>query len=58
MNLLIIGAVTLLLSCSIQDKNNDMNDKQIIILPDPDRIGNVSIEETLQKRRSIREYSN
>lgn len=34
-----------------------MNDTKTVILPKPDLSGTMSIEETLQKRRSIRSYS-
>lgn len=58
MNIALIGIITLLLSCSVHENDNDMNDIQIITLPDPERSGSVSIEQTLQRRRSVREYSN
>lgn len=56
MNLLLIGVITLLLSYSVPDHDNDMNDLPTITLPAPDRTGKVSIEETLQQRRSVRDY--
>lgn len=57
MNLIILGVFTLFLLYSPPDNGNDMNAKDIITLPQPEKIGDVSVEETLQKRRSIREFA-
>ncbi len=57
MNLLLIGIITVLFSCSVPDHENDMNNTHTITLPAPERSGNVSVEETLQQRRSVREYA-
>lgn len=57
MNLLCIYIITFFLGCSIQNHNNNMNDTKTVILPKPDLSGTMPIEQTLQKRRSIRSYS-
>jgi len=41
----------------MQNHDNNMNDTKTVILPKPDLSGTMSIEQTLQKRRSIRSYS-
>ncbi len=57
MNVLVFGITILLLACSIHDQDNN-NDTimETIILPEPALTGDMSIEETLKERRSIREY--
>lgn len=57
MNLLCIYIITFFLGCSIQNNDNNMNETKTVILPKPDLSGTMSIEQTLQKRRSIRSYS-
>jgi SagB-type dehydrogenase family enzyme len=57
MNLLCMYIISFLLCCSIQNDDTIMNDTTIVRLPEPERSGTISIEQTLQKRRSIRSYS-
>ncbi|TAL68198.1 MAG: SagB/ThcOx family dehydrogenase [Bacteroidetes bacterium] len=46
-----------ILNCSSEKKQIDFMDKTILNLPAPNLKSNVSIEEALQQRRSVREYS-
>lgn len=48
----------LIIPNAIDSYDNTMSDNQPIPLPEPDRIGTISIEQTLNQRRSVREYSN
>jgi SagB-type dehydrogenase family enzyme len=57
MTWLLIPLVPILLACSSQNEQNHMKETRMISLPEPLREGSASIEETLQKRRSVREYS-
>lgn len=62
MQLLINGLFIslLLVSCNLQEENNEVNrdDMKEITLPEPEITGEVPLEETLEQRRSVRDYTN
>ena len=51
------GLLLLVIACSTQDINHAVNDMETIELTPPDKTGDLSIEETLQNRRSVRDFS-
>ena len=61
MQLLINGLFIslLLVSCNLQEENNELNrdDMEEITLPEPEITGEVPLEETLEQRRSVRDYT-
>ena len=57
MNLFIVGCLCFILACSPHDPNEETVSMTTITLPDPERSGEVSVEETLQQRRSVRDYA-
>ncbi len=57
MTLFLIGCLYFMLSCTPHHSHENMNDMITIALPEFRTAGDVSIEESMQKRRSIREYS-
>ncbi len=57
MNNLLSGLLLFLITCSPQDIDHTVNDMKTIELTPPDKTGELSVEETLQKRRSVRDFS-
>jgi len=55
--LLWIGSLCFILACSPHELNDETETMNTIELPEPQRSGDVSIEETMQQRRSVREYA-
>jgi len=56
--ILIVFLLLFLFPKPITGKNYKMSPKQTIKLPAPEREGSLSVEEALQKRRSVRNYKN
>jgi len=57
MKLLLVGCLSFILACSPHDPNAETVSITTIELPEPQRSGEVSVEEALQQRRSIRDYA-
>jgi len=57
MNILFFFTAAILISCSLSENNEDALAMDTISLPQPQLTGEISIEETLSKRRSVREYT-
>ncbi len=57
MNLFLVGCLCLILACSPHDANEETVSMTTIKLPEPQRSGEVSVEESMQQRRSVREYA-
>ncbi len=57
MSLLLIGILLFIPACSPHDSNLETGNMTTITLPEPNLSGDISLEETLQKRRSVREYA-
>jgi len=57
MSIFIVGCLCFILACSPHDPNKETVSMTTIELPEPERSGEISIEESLQQRRSVREYA-
>lgn len=57
MSLLLIGILLFMPACSPRDSNLETGTMTTITLPEPNLTGDISLEETLQRRRSVREYA-
>lgn len=55
MKLLMSGCIALVFTLCLQPTDNGKDD-MVIALPDPNTSGDISLETTLQQRRSVREY--
>ncbi len=57
MIIFLFGCLCFILTCSPHDPNKETVSMTTIELPEPERSGEISIEESLQQRRSVREYA-
>ena len=53
----LLGCLCFIKACTPHNSNADTASMTIIELPEPQRSGDVSVEETMQQRRSVREYA-